>query len=351
MNKTIFVIICAASLTATVAARGKSFLQAASFPKTFADVPLADRMAIKAEGYEDFDPVYENGVCVSGCMYPGIRLEEEEEYIRRNTERANAKLRQYLDAHPDVAAEYSAAVNGTPVTTAPTPASTPAAPTPVTDPTQNIANNIPPRPTTQATPPTPTSGGGTTIITIPAPDTTPPAVVRQCAQYSSVIRPGMDIVMQAPLDIDLVVTSDFGSRPSPCKGCSSTHRGLDFSASVGTNVYAPANGTVTVVKTDAKGCGKQIQIRHTDGHITQYCHLSQQNVSVGQQIQGGCLIGRTGNTGSSTGPHLHYALMDAPQSFIDPLWQVNMLGRQYRFKNTSSVSPEHGGKPLPGRVN
>ncbi len=155
---------------------------------------------------------------------------------------------------------------------------------------------------------------------------------------------------QAPIDGELVVTSDFGTRTKPCADCSSNHRGIDLRAVVGTNVYAPADGVVTVVKTTQRGCGQQIQITHTDGTISQYCHLSQQLVKQGDKIQGGCLIGKTGNTGSSTSPHLHYALMSAPQQFIDPLWTENRLGRQYKFKPGVSPSKEHSGKTLPGRM-
>ncbi len=292
-----------------------------------------------AAGYDDFDPEYdENGVCISGCAYKGIKLEDELAAIQRNTDAANARLAAYRATHPEL--------------TAPTvPTTPPAEPVvPVTPPVQTPPTVTPP----VSIPPTIVPPIQTPPTTPPPVTTTPPggtAPARECRYYSNTIQPGWAIPAQAPIDGDLVISSDFGTRVRPCSDCSANHRGIDLRAQTGTNVYAPADGVVTLVKTTARGCGQQIQITHTDGTISQYCHLSQQLVRQGDRIQGGCLIGKTGNTGSSTGPHLHYALMSAPQQFIDPLWRENRLGRSYRFKEGTAPSKEHQGKPLPGKIN
>lgn len=321
-------------MAATDAARSdKSFLSPVSFPKTFNDLSFTDKMAVLADGYADFDPEYdENGICVSGCAYKGIKLEDELRAIERNTQAANARLDEYLRQHP-------AAMLST------LPADTGTAPAADTGGHRTEPATVPAR--------TNPAGGNTTPArnTPPAQSTTPSAnddsTARTCAKYTDTIKP-IDVVIQAPLAGALVITSDFGTRARPCANCSANHRGIDLRAARGTNIYAPANGTVVSVWTDAK-CGNGIKIKHPDGIYTVYCHLSRQLVASGDAVQGGCLIGLTGNTGASTGPHLHYALK-TDAGFIDPLWDKNRLGREYKFQKGQQPSREHAGKKLPGRT-
>ena len=297
-------------MAATDAARSaKSFLSPVSFPKTFNDLSFTDKMAVLADGYADFDPEYdENGICVSGCAYKGIKLEDELRAIERNTQAANARLDEYLRQHPVAMVSTLPADTGT-------------APAADTGGHRTEPATVPTR--------TNPTGGNTTPArnTPPAQSTTPSAnddsTARTCAKYTDTIKP-IDVVIQAPLAGALVITSDFGTRARPCANCSANHRGIDLRAARGTNIYAPANGTVVSVWTDAK-CGNGIKIKHPDGIYTVYCHLSRQLVASGDAVQGGCLIGLTGNTGASTGPHLHYALK-TDAGFIDPLWDKNRLG-------------------------
>ena len=101
------------------------------------------------------------------------------------------------------------------------------------------------------------------------------------------------------------LTSTFGSRKSPFTGQSEFHKGLDIAAKRGTAVVAPANGRVTMA--DNKGSyGKMMVIDHGYGVVTRYAHLSKFLKKKGESVKRGEEIARIGNTGRSTGPHLHY---------------------------------------------
>lgn len=100
--------------------------------------------------------------------------------------------------------------------------------------------------------------------------------------------------------------SGFGWRVDPIYKTSRMHTGVDFSANIGTDVYATGDGVVEVVESDTWGYGKSIVINHGFGYKTRYAHLSAFKVKVGKKVKRGELIGLVGNTGKSTGPHLHY---------------------------------------------
>lgn len=101
------------------------------------------------------------------------------------------------------------------------------------------------------------------------------------------------------------VTSTFGERISPFTGFPQMHRGLDIANRVGTSVVASADGIVVHVGADT-GLGKMVSISHGYGIKTSYGHLSEIKVRTGQKVKRGMEIGTMGNTGRSTGPHLHY---------------------------------------------
>jgi len=100
--------------------------------------------------------------------------------------------------------------------------------------------------------------------------------------------------------------SGFGYRIDPIYKTKRMHTGVDFTAEVGTEVYATGDGVIELVETEAWGYGKCIVINHGFGYKTRYAHLSAFKIKQGQKIKRGELIGLIGNTGKSTGPHLHY---------------------------------------------
>lgn len=101
------------------------------------------------------------------------------------------------------------------------------------------------------------------------------------------------------------LTSGFGYRISPFTGRPALHAGLDIAASPGSPVFAPADGMVIFAAYDDT-YGKLISVDHGYGVTTRFAHLSQIYVQLGQRISKWDVIGSVGNTGRSTGPHLHY---------------------------------------------
>lgn len=112
------------------------------------------------------------------------------------------------------------------------------------------------------------------------------------------------------------VTSKFGSRKHPVLGYTRQHQGVDFQASVGTPVWAVGDGKVTFAGWQG-GYGKFVTVRHPNGYETAYAHLSAINVRVGQHIAQKAVVGMSGNTGLSSGPHLHFGLK-LGGTFINP---------------------------------
>lgn len=102
--------------------------------------------------------------------------------------------------------------------------------------------------------------------------------------------------------------SGYGFRIDPIYRTPKFHSGMDFSAKVGTEIYATGDGKV-VYAAWKQGYGNCIVIDHGYGYQTLYGHMSKYNARVGQQIKRGEVIGYVGNTGKSTGPHLHYEVI------------------------------------------
>ena len=105
--------------------------------------------------------------------------------------------------------------------------------------------------------------------------------------------------------VDGWITSSFGSRSSPFTGEPTIHKGLDVAAPVGTPIYAPADGVV-IFSGKRNGFGNFVMVAHGYGIVSGYGHNAQNLVSPGQVIRRGDQIATVGQSGRSTGPHLHY---------------------------------------------
>ena len=113
------------------------------------------------------------------------------------------------------------------------------------------------------------------------------------------------------------ITSEFGLRDSPTAGASSDHRGIDIGITEGTNVYACEAGTVTTAGW-SDSAGNWVVIDHGNGYVSKYMHNSQVLVSAGDTVEKGQTIAISGNTGISTGPHLHFQI-EYNGTAVDPL--------------------------------
>ncbi|HYX09111.1 MAG TPA: M23 family metallopeptidase [Bacteroidales bacterium] len=105
------------------------------------------------------------------------------------------------------------------------------------------------------------------------------------------------------------VASGWGYRIHPIYKVKKFHYGMDFTAPVGTEIYATGDGVIYVEKSSKRGYGNEIIIDHGFGYKTLYGHMSKFNVKQGQHVKRGEVIGYVGNTGLSTGPHLHYEVI------------------------------------------
>ena len=96
------------------------------------------------------------------------------------------------------------------------------------------------------------------------------------------------------------------------------HSGIDLAMSEGTTLRSIANGVVDRIYDGTDAIGKGLSIKLPDGTRTIYGHMNEVKAHVGDKINAGEIIGLSGNTGNSTGPHLHFGIKDASGSFIDP---------------------------------
>lgn len=104
-----------------------------------------------------------------------------------------------------------------------------------------------------------------------------------------------------------MITSSCGTRQNPILKKQEVHNGLDIAAAEGTEVAAVRSGLVTETRTSAT-LGKLLKFRTADGYEVMYAHLSEILVKKGEEIRQGQAVARSGNTGLSTGPHLHYSV-------------------------------------------
>ncbi|PMH39722.1 peptidase M23 [Vibrio sp. 10N.286.49.B3] len=102
------------------------------------------------------------------------------------------------------------------------------------------------------------------------------------------------------------ISSSYGSRTNPIYKKNHFHTGIDLTCKVGDEVVAPADGVIETVRPSKQGYGNFLTMRHSFGFMSSYAHLNSFKVRSGQFVSKGDVIALCGNTGSSTGPHLHY---------------------------------------------
>lgn len=130
-------------------------------------------------------------------------------------------------------------------------------------------------------------------------------------------------LLRTPLDAARI-TSGFGMRTHPIKGYSKMHRGVDFGASMGTPIMAAGDGVVTF-RGWKGGYGNFVTIKHNARYTTAYGHISRfAKIKVGSKVSQGQVIAYVGSTGMSTGPHLHYEVLENNA-------QVNPVAKQFNM--------------------
>jgi murein DD-endopeptidase MepM/ murein hydrolase activator NlpD len=127
----------------------------------------------------------------------------------------------------------------------------------------------------------------------------------------------------------LPITSTFGVRRDPILGMPALHSGMDFRAPTGTDVRATAPGTVVKAGRNG-GYGRMVEVDHANGFSTRYAHLSRIRVKVGQMVNAGDIVGESGSTGRSTGPHLHYEVRRNGDA-VDPLRFLKAGGKVIQY--------------------
>ncbi|MEM9887948.1 MAG: TonB family protein [Bacteroidota bacterium] len=138
-------------------------------------------------------------------------------------------------------------------------------------------------------------------------DTSAPSSVFSEKNFS-ILKEGAYIDLIHPIKDRSKITKEvsYGMREHPVHKDQRLHTGVDYIVPMGTEVVATADGKVVVVKKWKEGYGNHITIKHAEGYSTFYAHLDDMLVKEGQQVKQGQVIALSGNTGTSTGPHLHY---------------------------------------------
>lgn len=126
---------------------------------------------------------------------------------------------------------------------------------------------------------------------------------------------------------DGVITSYWGERTDPINGGGEVHKGVDIGIPEGTQVKAASDGTVTETGF-SDSWGNYLRYRAKDGRVVIYAHLSTVLAKEKQHINQGDTVALSGNTGSSTGPHLHFGIYEQGKD-IDPLSVVNNYSKQH----------------------
>jgi murein DD-endopeptidase MepM/ murein hydrolase activator NlpD len=168
----------------------------------------------------------------------------------------------------------------------------------------------------------------------------PPGFADAVSRASQAMTLGTAYALAWPLPENTRITSPFGMRNHPTLGKAHMHTGVDLAVPVGTEVHVVAGGVVRRASEDDLN-GRVLIIDHGRGVTTAYCHNSELGVHVGQVLERGAVISLSGNTGRSTGPHLHYQL-ELGHAPVDPL-----LFHARRTEAVDLPGPKPPPKPVP----
>jgi len=119
------------------------------------------------------------------------------------------------------------------------------------------------------------------------------------------------------------LSSGFGFRSDPFLGISRRHTGMDFAFPAGNPIYVTGDGVVVKVAHERGGYGNHVEVDHGFGYRTRYAHMSRIDVTLGQRVQRGDCLGLSGNSGRSTGPHLHYEVMYR-KDYVNPALYMDL---------------------------
>ncbi len=145
------------------------------------------------------------------------------------------------------------------------------------------------------------------------------------------------------------LSSSFGYRSDPISGKTKMHTGFDFACKPGNPVYSTGDGVVAAVSFDLFNYGNSVLIDHGFGYKTRYAHLKTVYVSEGMQVKRGECIGESGNTGKSTGPHVHYEVMYRSR-YVNPVnyFDLDMPVAEYQAM-IDKASEESGNIMIMGK--
>jgi murein DD-endopeptidase MepM/ murein hydrolase activator NlpD len=142
--------------------------------------------------------------------------------------------------------------------------------------------------------------------------------------------------LTSPISGDPTISSLFGPRAQPVPGASTNHQGIDYAVPIGTPVLSAGDGTVIFAGVQS-GFGNTVEVDNGGGVVTLYGHLSSIGVSVGQTVGDGDQIALSGNTGTTSGPNLHFQVMVNGVA-VDPTTQLAPVDTDVGLDTTSSVS-------------
>ena len=128
------------------------------------------------------------------------------------------------------------------------------------------------------------------------------------------------------------LTSSYGYRLDPFTKRRTAHHGIDLAGPEGLQIHCAGEGTVTVAHLDLHGYGKEVVVDHGYGYISRYAHMKEILVKPGQKVTRGQVLGTLGNTGRSTGPHLHYEIRKNNQP-VNPMYFFfeNLSAKEYEL--------------------